>query len=569
MDLSDFRRDVLNRTAARAAVDGIFTADAFMEEASDLLVGAGEVDHLDLLSFSGTGRRRQSLAVHGFAHDEQDRSVALVVRQFEGGANVPSITYSDALSALNSLKSFLAEALSGDFLTDREPASPEYQLAQTLKELKDMGAKRAEEKVARCRLYLVTDSALSARAKALQPTSVDGIPVEFHIWDMQRFLQVHESSQGREPLELRLADWGVAGVPALQVKDSSSDMTTYLAAVPGGLLAKLYRQHGSRLLEGNVRSFLTIRGKINKGIRETVMQEPGHFLAYNNGISATASGVDFRDGALTSITDLQIVNGGQTTASLFYATQASRDLVLDDVFVQMKLVVVTPEDAANIVPLISRYANSQNAVREDDFFSNSPFHVKMEELSKKVLAPAKSGLNYQTKWYYERTRGQYLNDRNRRSTSEQKKFEAEFPQRQLITKTDAAKYVVAWEQQPHLVSAGAQKNFKAFAAAVAERFAKDPAQFNESYFKRLAAKAILFNSVRAGIAKADWYEAGYLANLTSYAIAKLAQEIHREPRAAQFDLLTIWEQQEVGPSTLAESVNIAKKAIINIISIAY
>ena len=207
------------------------------------------------------------------------------------------------------------------------------------------------------------------------------------------------------------------------------------------------------------------------------------------------------------------------------------------------------------------HANSQNAVREDDFFSNSPFHVKMEELSKKVLAPAKSGLNYQTKWYYERTRGQYLNERNRRSPAEQRKFEAEFPHRQLITKTDAAKYVVAWEQQPHLVSAGAQKNFKAFAAVVAERFAKDPALFNGEPIQAVGVKAILFNSVRAAVAKADWYEAGYLANLTAYAVAKLAQEIDRGARGSSIDLLTIWERQEVGPATLAEAVDIAEKAL--------
>ena len=222
---------------------------------------------------------------------------------------------------------------------------------------------------------------------------------------------MHQSAQGREPLELDLREWGVPGVPALKVADSAGDVTTYLAAMPGGLLASLYRQHGSRLLEGNVRSFLTIRGKINQGIRETVMKDPSHFLAYNNGISATASSVEFDDGSITRITDLQIVNGGQTTASLFYATQGRRDVSLDDVFVQMKLVVVSPDEALEMVPRISRYANSQNAVREDDFFSNSPFHVRMEDLSKRLLAPAKAGVNYQTKWYYERTRGQYLNER--------------------------------------------------------------------------------------------------------------------------------------------------------------
>lgn len=561
MEIGEFRDDVLNRAAARASVDGMFTSDAFMEEVGDLLIGAGEFDHLDRHSFTGSGRKRQSLAVHGFAHDEQDRSVALVVLHFTGGDQTPTLTYTEAAASLRALEQFLVESLTGDFLIDREPAAPEYQLAQMLRELKVNGNRKADDAVSRYRLYLVTDSQLSSRAKSMEATSIEGVPIEHHIWDMQRFLQVHESDQGREPLELTLSAWGFPGIPALQVGDSAGDVTTYLAAVPGGLLAALYRQHGSRLLEGNVRSFLTIRGKINKGIRETVMKEPAHFLAYNNGISATASGVEYRDGSITTITDLQIVNGGQTTASLFYAMQASREASLDNVYVQMKLVVVSPADAVEMVPLISRFANSQNAVREDDFFSNSPFHVRMEELSKKVLAPARPGVNYQTKWYYERTRGQYLNERNRRSAAEQKKFEAEFPRAQVITKTDAAKYVVAWEQQPHQVSAGAQKNFKAFAALVADRYVKQPEAFNDHYFRRLVAKAILFNAVRSAISKAPWYESGYLANLTAYAVAKLSREISRDPRCSSFDLLRIWDRQAVGDAMLAEAVSIGRVAL--------
>ena len=428
------------------------------------------------------------------------------------------------MTALRALEQYLGEAVAGSFLEGREPASPEYQLAQTLR---DLTSRTGAEAVSRFRLYLVTDAQLSSRAKSLESSVAAGVPVEYHIWDVKRFHQVHESAQGRESLVLDLRDWGVTGVPALQVADTAGDITTYLAAVPGDVLAQLYRRHGSRLLEGNVRSFLTIRGKINKGIRETVMKDPSHFLAYNNGISATASAVEFRGGSITKITDLQIVNGGQTTASLFYAQQASRELSLSDVFVQMKLVVVSSADVAEMVPRISRFANSQNAVREDDFFSNSPFHVRMEELSKRLLAPAKPGVNFQTKWYYERTRGQYLNERNRRTAAEQRKFEAEFPRQQVITKTDAAKYVVAWERQPHMVSAGAQKNFKAFAALVAEKFAKQPEAYNEVYYSRLVAQAILFNSVRSAISKADWYESGYLANLTAYAISKLSLEISR------------------------------------------
>ena len=558
LELSDFRDDILNQVNARASVEGVFTADAFVSEAAELLVGAEEVGNLDLLSFTGTGRRRQSLAVHGFSRDEQDGSAALVVAHFVGGTGVPALTYTEAAGSLKALEQFLSEALTGDFLTDREPSTPEYQLAQTLKELHD---RRGELGVSRFRLYLVTDAKLSVRAKSMDSTVVQGTPTEFHIWDMQRFFQVHESSRGREPLELDLVDSGFEGVPALRVADSVGSVTTYLAAVPGQLLASLYRDHGSRLLEGNVRSFLTIRGKINKAIRETIMKEPKLFLAYNNGISATAASVEFTGGRITKITDLQIVNGGQTTASLFYATQANRDAALGDVFVQMKLVVVSPQEAEKMVPLISRYANSQNAVREDDFFSNSPFHVRMEEISKNCLAPAKPGVNFQTKWYYERTRGQYLNELNRLSISAQRTFAAEFPRSQVITKTDAAKYVVTWDRQPHQVSAGAQKNFKAFAGLVADEYSERPELFDEKYYRRLVGKAILFNSVRSAISHSDWYESGYLANLAAYAVAKLSYEIAKDPRAETFDLLQIWQAQAVGQATLTEAVEMARLAL--------
>ena len=557
VELNDYRADILNLVNARASIEGVFTVDAFVAEATELLRSADVMDTPDLLSFTGTGRRRQSMAVHGHYFDETDMTISLIVGLYVGGIETPTLTHSDAAVGLRSLEAYLKECVSGEFLVEREPANPEYQLAELLQSLHSGAGTNA---ISRYRLFLVTDAALSSRAKAMETSELDGIPVEFHIWDIQRFYSVHQSSQGREPLQLDLTTEHAGGVPALRVADHAADITTYLAALPGDLLASLYRDNGSRLLEGNVRSFLTIRGKINRGIRETILKEPAHFLAYNNGISATAANVEYANGAITSITDLQIVNGGQTTASLFYATQVNRDIDLSSIYVQMKLVVVSPENAIDMVPLISRYANSQNAVREDDFFSNSPFHVRMEDMSKSVLAPAQPGISFQTKWYYERTRGQYLNERNRLTGAVQKTFDAHFPRDQVITKTEAAKFVVAWAQQPHQVSAGAQKNFMAFAKLIADSYAKQPAAFNEDYYRRMVAKAILFNAVRHGISKADWYQPGYLANLTVYAIAKLAHAIDHEPRAEMFDLLRIWQQQGVGEAILAEAVGIAEIA---------
>jgi len=225
---------------------------------------------------------------------------------------------------------------------------------------------------------------------------LNGIPVDFHIWDISRLYQVAESLTGRDKLVIDLTEWLPGGLPALEVKATSADTRTYLAALPAVMLAELYDRYGSRLLEGNVRSYLSNRGKVNKGIRTTVLSNPAHFLAYNNGITATAVDVETRNGHLVSFTDLQIVNGGQTTASLFYVRRENRALVMDDVFVQMKLVVVEPRVSAEMIPLISRFANSQNKVSEADFFSNSPFHIRLEEVSRRTMAPAKPGVSYQT-----------------------------------------------------------------------------------------------------------------------------------------------------------------------------
>src|ERR1022692_435744 len=146
----------------------------------------------------------------------------------------------------------------------------------------------------------------------------------------------------------------------------------------------------------------------------------------------------------------------------------------------------------DVVPDISRFANSQNKVSEADFFSNSPFHVRLEELSRRILTPARPGVTYQSKWFYERARGQYASEKAKLGKSaEEKKFAATFPRTQVITKTDAAKYAVSWARKPHLVSAGAQKNFFAFANEIADKWESSSESFNESYFKDLVGQAIL------------------------------------------------------------------------------
>jgi hypothetical protein len=272
--------------------------------------------------------------------------------------------------------------------------------------------------------------------------------------------------------------------------------------------------------------------------------------------------LDSEGRAITGFTDLQIVNGGQTTASLFYVDREEKNPPqFLDIAVQAKVVVVTPERAEELVPSISRYANSQNKVSEADFFSNSPFHVRLEEFSRRLLTPPRPGVNYQTKWFYERTRGQYLNEKSKLSKSEQNKFTATYPRNQLITKTDAAKYMVSWAQKPHMVSAGAQKNFVAFANEVSGKWETSQAEFNEAYFRHLVAKAILFNSIRAEVSKQDWYQTGYLANIVTYTVAKIANLVEQHESKAAYDFDAIWNRQEVPTATMALALNIAPRVL--------
>ncbi|KRF38937.1 AIPR family protein [Terrabacter sp. Soil810] len=547
--MNDFLSELLNTVEVRADVDNDLTASAFVTEMAERMAAAEEIENLIPIHFRGQSGRRNS-GVDGHDLGDSDDSVALAISQFDGSGAGGTMGNAEVQRLFGLLEAYLRDAVAGTFPVDREPSEAAVQLAR---DIHSRG--RA---ITRFRLYLFTDLTLGSRVASLPSTSVGEIPVDFHIWDLQRLEALATSSQGRAQLDLDLTEWSAGGVPALTVR-GEGEFETYLAAVPGELLADLYGRYGSRLLESNVRSFLSGRGNINKGIRTTILSDPQLFLAYNNGVTATATAVETSpDGSILRLRDLQIVNGGQTTASLFYVRRDSSPKPdLSKVHVQMKLVVVQPENAIDLVPNVSRYANSQNRISEADFFSNSPFHVRIETLSRQVLVPSMAGTHFQTKWFYERTRGQYQNERAKLPPAEAKKFEAVYPRAQLITKTDAAKYSVSWGQEPHKVSAGAQKNFLAFANSVADRWASSDTQFNEAYFKELVAKAILFQAIRVRVAKSEWYQSGYLANIVAYTMAKLAHTIASQARGARLDFLAIWNRQQPSAALLEACLDIA------------
>ena len=180
------------------------------------------------------------------------------------------------------------------------------------------------------------------------------------------------------------------------IPGENDDYDYALTAIPGEALRLLYEKFGARLLEANVRSFLSVKAKgVNAGIQGTLRTSPGRFMAYNNGIVIVADEMRFEktaDGSpgIAWIKGLQIVNGGQTTASIYFAKRKHPATDLSKVRVPAKIIVMREPDPTKeeaLVSDISRFANSQNAVSQSDLSANKPFHVEVEKLSLTVYCP--------------------------------------------------------------------------------------------------------------------------------------------------------------------------------------
>jgi hypothetical protein len=241
------------------------------------------------------------------------------------------------------------------------------------------------------------------------------------------------SEQSRVPIELDFENFEGEHfeIPCLSAANGNQDYKAYVAIIPGACLAKLYERYGARLLEQNVRSFLQFTGKINKGIRDTIRNEPHMFLAFNNGIAATADylELDETNRYIRKIGNLQIVNGGQTTASI-YNTAKKDKADISNIFVQVKFSIIEkPDQYSEIVSRISRCANTQNKVNDADFSANNPALVAFEKLSRYILSPITVQNNIQTCWFFERARGQYKTLRSREgfTKSRQKSFDLKYP----------------------------------------------------------------------------------------------------------------------------------------------
>jgi len=572
-DLESFRMDLLEAIRARAP-EGSSSEDrdfAFVCEVGERLAEAEEFQDFIPCAGIGKGRRARNMRVDGYELDEADDSIRLLIAEFSGGEQLQTITKTRAEIIFSQLKAFLEESAAGTIWNTDLAVSVQTKELSGLIEQKHLQKPGLPRSVSRYRLYLITDSTLSDRVKDLPSGELDGVPIEFHVWDIARLKAVSSSTLGAEEMSIDFTKFLDGGLLCLRASQTPT-YDGYLCTIPGDVLAQLYDEFGSRLLEGNVRSFLSANRGVNLQIQKTIRSEPGQFFSYNNGISATATEVKTsatEDGLkLLSAKYLQIVNGGQTTASLYVARRKDKaDLAA--VHVPMKLSVVKTKDADmldSMIQNIARASNSQNKVSEADFFSNHPFHRVIERLSRNTKAPAAEGAQFNTYWFYERARGQYLNEQSKMTLSQRRNFLKENPRAQLIVKTDLAKYENSWRKLPHFVSRGAQKNFREFAEFIGKEYGNDGSRFdNDVYFKEVVAKAIVFKFIERMVsgAKDSWYKGDYRSQIVTYSFSKLQSVIEDEAAGLELNVSKIWQKQAVSPALarqleeLAMSVSVA------------
>lgn len=532
-EYAGFWEDLLRQ----ASVTGEPQNSAFFQLYAEMAAENGDCADLTYTPARREGRGKGAFQVDGYAIDLEKGELHLAVCDFRPERELQSLN-ADGLKALfSSVQRFCELAAQPEFIRSIEESSPAFEVAWQIHQHRAL--------VRRIRCVVFSNARLGTRKKSVESAIVLGTEITLNVIDFARYCDINTSQGGMEPIELDLEELNGAPLPCLEAHLGDNGCRSYLVVMPGELLARIYGLYGARLMEQNVRTFLQAKTKVNQGILRTIQEEPSMFFAYNNGITATATEVTLKPGtgAIRAIRDLQIVNGGQTTASLLNAKDRNR-ADLRQVFVQMKLSLIDEEHVERVIPAISRYANTQNKVSEADFFSNHPFHIEMQKISRRLNAPAIAGALAGTKWFYERARGQYRNEQALRGTSEKRRFEAEFPKSQVIQKTELAKYRTSFMALPHVVSQGAQKCFLNFAQDVGRQWDADKARFNDDWFRNMVAEVIVFRWLDGAIGNADWYRSdrGYKANIVTYTIAVLVHHL-KEKHQVQVDFGEVWRQQ--------------------------
>ncbi|KAB2332231.1 AIPR family protein [Cytobacillus depressus] len=517
-------------------------------------------DEPALIFFS---KKETKIQLNGYLFQEENNTLSLYVVEYEPFLEEDELPVAN----MTSLKEYANKAKR--FYTNAESILQFADRSMEYHDVTKMIVDKRDE-IEEVNIFVITSKFyLSNKPIDLIIPGVETVNV--HVWDMDRIFKLSEAEQGIREFDIHFkSEYGLA-LQMMQVPNNMKQglIDCYIGVIPAKLLAKLYDDWGPKLVERNVRSFLQARGGTNKGIRDTLKVESQRelFVAYNNGISSVAKAGDIEQIGdtnlykINTLTSWQIVNGGQTTASIHQAYK--NDIDLEGVYIQAKLTILNvPEEIENIdvqmdrhaledemIAKISEYANTQNKINKSDLLANTRFMSDLEKLSRNVWIPTQDNRKEESKWYFERARGQYMVDISRRSKGkEQTAFKKIYPKENVITKVEMAKYFMSWEGFPHVSSKGGEEAFKRFMDLNSQYWkqssvtndegevTKSILNIDSDYYKKLIARRII-NAFITRIVESMNLK-GYRANVIYYTVAMLSHLYYEE-----INLMEIWQQQ--------------------------
>lgn len=521
----------------------------FTHYAIDLLKANGDVDNVCVAYDEETNPGRKPHKINAFSFSDDYTTISLFVTIYKAQKNIVAVSQKEIQDAIKLVSNFYIKASQEDYVNKVTDSAEIVGCAHDLGKNDDLRDNAQQIKV-----YVLTNGTYSDAVKAGR--ELGGLPLQCKVFDLDYLCKISEEQ--KQPIFVDFESLGYK-IPCITGAEDNDLYQAYIAIVPGACLADLYETYKVRLMENNVRQFLQFTGKINNGIKETIETAPEMFLAYNNGIAATASDIELdRTGKyIKSVKGLQIVNGGQTTASLYHVKDTNKDVDLSRILVQVKFSIVKDEGRYDeIVGNISRCANTQNKVNEADFSANREELIRLETWSRTIMTEPSSTHPTSTFWYFERAKGQYKNFRLKEGFTKQaeSQFDMKYPKDQVFTKYDLAKYENSYGEThytvmvngeardeyigPHTVCLGNEKNYAVFLKHNMPKLS----EIDNIYFEDLIAKAILFKDAdrRYGTKQHGEPIGDLKKSVVPYAIALL-----HHITEGKIDLYKIWMRQEV------------------------
>ena len=552
-ETTSYRQALLNEIGAESAAGMGYSSTRFVDRACSVLENGEEFTEFNVCRISGKVSRGWPVLLDAYSFSPTDGVLNLIVSVFSGAEEPEPLLTEEIKRTVAAAFRFLEGSVHESLADSWDESHDAHAVCNEVFSFATGG-----EMTKAC-IYLISDRPLGTSLGHIPEMALGTQRVDLHLWDIARLARMEASSRGREDIVIDFHGTYHLGIPALPAGlDSQTRYESYMCVMPGAILASLYDSFGGRILEQNVRAFLGDNRKVNKGIRDTLRNEPEMFFAFNNGLTVTVSDLETQVGEsgqteIMKATGLQIVNGGQTTASLYWASKAGADL--SKVRVQMKLSRLPEDGFEDAVHNIARFANAQNAVSASDLFAGHPYFKRLEGISRGTLAPPAKAGEGNTYWYFERTTGSYKVELRRKKPLEAKLWQMLNPKKQILTKTDVARYESTFEGLPHIVSSGAQKNIAAFGKSIVQQWGIDPTEFDGSYFQRVVGRAILTRAVDAAIPAQKWYPGSIVRPLTSYTLALMSSRMRAVGVQPAYDM--IWRTQRAPDVFMHEAMRIA------------